>query len=111
MSNYLALDIGEKRIGVALADTSARFPSPLTTLVANENLAAEFKALLKKYHVSKVVIGLPRNQNGERTAQSERVEQIAGLLQIPTNIPIHWQDESLTSVKAEAELEKRKKTI
>ena len=72
----LALDIGEKRIGVATADIAAP---------------------------------LPRNQNGERTKQTDRVEKIAALLNIPATIPVYWQDESLTSVKAEEELEKRKK--
>ena len=109
MASYLALDIGDKRIGVALADVSAPFPAPLVTLEASEHLATEFANILKKHQVQTVVIGLPRNQSGERTAQTDRVEQIAGLLNIPETVPVFWQDESLTSVKAEAELKKRKK--
>ncbi len=109
MANLLSLDIGEKRIGVALADMDAPFPAPLTTLEASEHLATEFAAILKKNYVTAVVIGLPRNQSGERTAQTDRVEQIAQLLNIPKEIPTYWQDESLTSVKAQEELERRKK--
>ncbi len=110
MSNtILALDVGEKRIGVAIADMQIPFPAPLTTLEASEHLVTEFTALLTKNKVSAVVIGYPRNQNGEPTKQTERVEHIAKLLNIPSSIPVYWQDESLTSVKAEEELKSRKK--
>lgn len=109
MANLLALDIGEKRIGVAIADVSAPFPAPLTTLEASVDLSAQFKALLEKHAVTGVVIGYPRNQNGEPTAQTKRVEHIVKLLKIPANTPTYWQDESLTSVKAEEELNRRKK--
>lgn len=109
MASYIALDIGEKRIGVALADQAAPFPAPLTTLEATEDVATQFASILRQHNVVTVVIGLPRNQQGEETAQTERVKYIAQLLNIPKHIPIAWQDESLTSVKAEAELKKRKK--
>lgn len=109
MAKILALDIGEKRIGVATADINAPFPAPLTTLEASPTLASDFAAIVKKQDVRAVVIGLPRNQQGERTKQTDRVEHIAKLLKIPETVAVHWQDESLTSVKAEAELEKRKK--
>ncbi len=109
MANLLSLDIGDKRIGVAIADMDAPFPAPLVTLEASEQLASEFKDILKKHSVVAIVIGYPRNQKGEPTAQTERVQHIAKLLNIPEDIPTYWQDESLTSVKAEDELKKRKK--
>lgn len=109
MSSYLAFDIGEKRIGVALCDTSAPFPAPLTTLIATPQLAAEVASLLRMHKVIGVVVGYPRNQQGEATTQTKRVERIVSLLQIPSEIPVYFQDESLTSVKAEEELQRRKK--
>ena len=109
VANIIALDIGEKRIGVAIASISAPFPAPLTTLEASPALASEFATLVQKQQVKAVIIGLPRNQNGEKTKQTDRVEHIVKLLKIPGGIAVHWQDESLTSVNAEAELEKRKK--
>lgn len=107
--SIIALDIGEKRIGVAIADMQTPFPAPLTTLEANERLVSDFRALLHKNAAAAVVIGLPRNQQGETTAQTERVKHIAKLLKIPRTVPVYWQDESLTSVKAEEELKSRKK--
>jgi UPF0755 protein len=108
-SNIIALDIGEKRIGVAIADMQTPFPAPLTTLEATKDLAAHVAQLLKSKKVVAVVIGFPRNQSGEPTEQTARVQHIAKLLRIPKTIPVYWQDESLTSVKAEAELSRRKK--
>lgn len=109
MSSYLALDIGEKRIGVALAATDAPFPAPLTTLQASSGLSTEFQRLLQIHKVAAIIVGFPRNQNGEATQQTKRVQQIVLLLKIPSNIPVYYQDESLTSVKAETELKARKK--
>lgn len=107
-ARILAIDIGDKRIGIATADVAAPFPAPLTTLEASPSLADDFATILQQQQVERIVIGLPRNQKGERTKQTDRVEHIAKLLKIPREIPVHWQDESLTSVKAEAELEKEK---
>ncbi|MCA9308970.1 endolytic transglycosylase MltG [Candidatus Saccharibacteria bacterium] len=109
MAKLLALDIGEKRIGVALADAKAPFPAPLTTLEASDTLADDFSALLHKHKVHTVVVGYPRNQQGEVTKQTGRVEHIVGLLKIPPSVHVVWQDESLTSVKAEDELKRRGK--
>lgn len=109
MASLLGLDIGDVRIGVAIADTKAPFPSPLVTLEASTELAKEFAQILSVHKVETVVIGYPRNMSGEATDQTARVEQIASLLNIPDNIKIVWQDESLTSVKAEEELNKRGK--
>lgn len=108
-STIIALDIGEKRIGVATADGSAPFPAPLTTLETSGTLLADFHELIRRHKVAAIVIGLPRNQSGETTQQTSRVQKIASLLQIPEEIPVYWQDESLTSVNAEEELERRKK--
>lgn len=109
MANILGLDIGDVRIGVAIADAKTPFPAPLTTLEASENLASEFASLLRTNAVQTVVIGYPRNQAGEATEQTKRVEHIAKLLKIPKHIAVVWQDESVTSVKAEEELKRRKK--
>lgn len=108
-TKILGLDIGEKRIGVAIADANVPFPAPLTTLEASDNLSTQFTQLIEKNHVSVVVVGYPRNQKGEPTAQTKQVEQVVSLLNIPSTVKVVWQDESLTSVKAEDELKRRGK--
>lgn len=109
VASILGLDIGDVRIGIAVADSKVPFASPLTTLEASSDLVKEFKTILHTKKVTKIVIGYPRNLNGEPTKQTERVEQIVDLLKIPKSIEVVWQDESLTSVKAKDELDKRGK--
>lgn len=109
MASVLALDVGEKRIGVAVADLAAPFPQPLTTLQATPDLQTELQNLIHQHKVDHLVVGLPRNQAGAETAQSTRIRQVVELLKLPTHVNLYWQDESLTSVKAEKELKKRKK--
>lgn len=105
--NVIALDIGEKRIGVALADTETRLPRPLKTLEVSEQTVGQVNDILGQYDIEQVVVGYPRNQEGEPTKQTAQVEAFVQQLKLPENIQIAWQDESLTSVQAEAELESR----
>ena len=108
MSSIIALDVGEKRTGVAISQSPYILAQPLTT-IESEELQATLTRLLSEHEVSKVVVGYPRNQSGDATQQSEYVEKTIEALSIPENIKIIWQDESLTSVKAEEELEQRGK--
>ena len=108
MSSILALDIGEKRTGVALAEPPIYLPHPIDT-VGTEALNEYLSKCVKERDVQTIVIGYPRNQSGEATAQTAIVKTIVEGLSIPKEIELTWQDESLTSVKAEEELESRNK--
>lgn len=108
MSSVLALDIGEKRVGVAIAEAPVYIAHPLTTLDAKD-LSSQLQKLVAERDVTTLVVGLPRNQAGESTAQTEYAQQIVENLNVGKEIKIEWQDESLTSVKAEEELESRGK--
>ena len=108
-ATILGLDIGDARIGVSTADAQTPFPAPLRTLSATADVKTTFAQILRELQVVTVVVGYPRNQQGEATHQTRRVEQIVELLKIPDTVKIIWQDESLTSVKAEEELKSRGK--
>lgn len=109
MGSILALDIGERRIGVALANSFSRLPRPLTTLEVSNSIMDQLQNLLSTYQVTNLVIGLPRNLNGQETDQTRLVRQFAAKLAKLTTIPLSWQDEAVTSVQAEAELKSRGK--
>lgn len=103
----LALDIGTKRIGVAFADTKVRIAIPRGMIpVDGEELAA----IAKNYRLEKaelIVAGLPRNNQGEETQQTQYVRDFIQKLQAyfaeqeKTRLFVRFQDESLTSVVAE----------
>lgn len=107
-SSILALDVGERRIGVAWADGVLRIPFPLVTLPADKAPVIKIKELYDDQRAGLIVVGLPRNQSGEETAQSKFARDFAAKLETE-GLPIAFQDESLTSVLAEEELKKRGK--
>lgn len=108
MNVVLALDIGEKRVGVAIAEPPVFLAHALPTL-ATTQLKEALPKLIKEREVSVVVIGRPRNQAGETTKQTKFAEELIASLHLGDAIKLVWQDESLTSVKAEEELEARGK--
>jgi putative Holliday junction resolvase len=104
----LALDVGEKRIGVARASMSVRIAQPLVTLSNDAEFLAGLKAIIVQEDVSELVIGYPRGLHGQSTHQTEYVEVFSAQLKT-LELPIHFQDEAVTSEKAESELKSRGK--
>ena len=104
----LALDVGERRIGVALADSAIKIAIAYETIAVDGNELKRIAELVISENIDTVVVGYPRNQSGEPTRQTAYVEQFAAQLEdIAPNLV--FQDESLTSVKAEELLKRQKK--
>lgn len=104
----VGLDVGEKRIGVAIADTEVRIAVPFTTIEVDGNEIAAINEVLIHERSDTLVIGYPRNQQGEVTAQTDYVEKFSKQLE-DAGWKIFFQDESLTSVIAEQRLIDQKK--
>jgi putative Holliday junction resolvase len=106
--SYLALDVGEKRIGVAVGDNGVRIAIPFETIEVDGTEIQQIARLVVNENTDTIVIGYPRNQSGEPTAQTAYVEEFAKQLRdIASNIV--FQDESLTSVLAEQRLKSQGK--
>jgi putative Holliday junction resolvase len=105
----LALDFGEKRIGLAIAHADVAIAMPLDTLQRNARTLDEIETIIQSQHVQEVVVGRPRGLSGQPTAQTTLAEQFAKDLSQKTTAGIHLQDEALTSKKAETELQTRGK--
>ena len=103
--NIIALDVGERRIGVAVAHSVARLPRPLTTIERTEAVFRDIQNIINEEDVKLVVVGLPRGLNGQETRQTEIIRQFVTALRAHTPAPVELQDEALTSHKAEAELQ------
>lgn len=103
MSKIISLDVGEKRVGVAYADDILRTAYPLITLQNDETIISQILEKVKSTESRAVVVGQPRNNSGEITAQTIYVENFVENLrkELPKNAEIYFQDESLTSVKAQ----------
>lgn len=100
----IALDVGEKRIGVAVSDGIVQIARPLETILVDGVELDRIMAIIDEEKVAEVVIGYPRNQSGEPTQQTGFVEAFKERLEEIVHIPVMFQDESLTSVLAEEKL-------
>ena len=100
----IALDVGEKRIGVAEASRAVKIAVPYDTIEVDGDEVKTILELIISSGATTVVVGYPRNQSGEATAQTAYAEAFAQrLADAPAEIV--FQDESLTSVEAERRLQ------
>lgn len=105
----IGLDVGTVRIGVARADTATKIAIPDGFINVNGQEISEIQRKLRLYNSNILVMGMPRSNNGNQTAQSEFVKQFAKhVAAIIPGLKIYFQDESLTSVEAERRLKARK---
>jgi putative Holliday junction resolvase len=109
-SSVLALDVGGRRVGVAVANVVARLARPVTALENDETFITELEKQINEHDVALLVVGLPRGLDGQHTEQTAVVEIFVETLKEHIELPIYWQDEAVTSVKAEAELDQRRGT-
>jgi putative holliday junction resolvase len=106
---YLGLDIGDRRIGLARGDSVGRIAQPLRFLLVDGHEGDFLRRIIAEDGIHELVVGLPRNMAGQPTEQTGYVQATAKTLLEPLGLPLHWQDESLTSVMAEERLIARNK--
>lgn len=107
-NQIIALDVGNKRIGVAVASVQARVARPLTTLLNDETFIDKISTIIDREAVGAIVVGLPRGLEGQSTDQTRITEQFVESLKQVINLPIKLQDEALSSQQAEEQLDARK---
>jgi putative Holliday junction resolvase len=120
----LAIDVGQRRIGLAISDPTRTLARPLTTLTVTpdrviDQVAHEIAQLAAEDDgIAEIVVGMPVRLDGSPTGQTEHVTRFVSALQSRTAIPIRLADERLTSREAESRLaiterdwRKRKKSL
>lgn len=103
ITSIVCLDVGEKRIGVSIGDSNVKLAIPFGIIDVNGGEIESIKSIFEKENADILVVGYPRNQSGETTAQTKYVEDFTRQLSSITS-NIVFQDESLTSVIAEQRL-------
>lgn len=104
MSRILGLDYGERRIGVALTDPTRTIASPYGTLTRRSGKRPPWSELLRiiqEQEVTEIVIGLPLDLAGSEGDWSAEVREFGAQLQQKVDLPVHWVDERMSSVRAE----------
>ena len=99
----LGLDIGDKRIGVALSDPDEIIASPLTTITRNgeEKDSGAILDLVNEHKVGVIIVGLPYSLNGSIGSQAAKVMDFIDHLSQNTDIIIETRDERLSTVAAD----------
>jgi putative Holliday junction resolvase len=113
----VGLDVGERRIGVAISDATRTLARPVAVLqIARLDAAAVARAAdeirrlaAEDDAVGAIVVGLPRRLDGTPTTLTASVQAFASRLGARTGLPVAFQDERLTSVEAESRLAERDK--
>jgi putative Holliday junction resolvase len=102
----MGLDVGDKRIGIALSDETALIASPKETLErrGNRKDIAHLLDLARREDVSEIVAGMPFSLDGSQGPQVQKVERFIKALEAETDLPITMWDERLTTVGAERAL-------
>jgi putative Holliday junction resolvase len=100
----LGIDLGERRIGVAVGDLDARIATPLTTLSRAKRIqddALVISRLASEQRAAGLVVGLPLDMSGEEGMQAIRTREWAMAVADATGLPVQFRDERLSSERAE----------
>ena len=105
MSRCIGIDLGSKRVGLALSDKMNMIASPYRTLIVKneQDLLDQLRLIIVDFKVKTIVLGLPLNMNGEDSAQTKKVREFKSVLSV-FNLPIKFEDERLSSVSAKRSL-------
>lgn len=102
ITRSLGLDIGDRRIGVALSDPGGILASPFT-IIECRGERQDIEAIIdiiNQHQVGQIVVGLPRSMNGSIGRQAEKVKAFVERLCSHTEVPLEFRDERLTTVSA-----------
>jgi len=99
----LGLDMGEKRIGVALSDPQDIIASPLTTIARDEegSVVATILKLAQHHQAGRIVVGLPLSLSGDLGKEALKVQAFVHQLSKQVSIPVETWDERLSTVSVE----------
>ena len=100
---YLALDVGTKRIGIAVSDELGLTAQPVLTLEVRRNRRDDLRSigrLARKFSAAGIVVGNPLHLSGDQSPRAAKVQAFAAALGELTGLPIHLWDERLTTEEA-----------
>jgi|TARA_B110000914_G_scaffold96039_1_gene84375 putative Holliday junction resolvase len=105
MGRCIGIDLGTKRVGIALSDSINMIASPFKTLtfVDNNDLVEKLNIIITDNNVRTIILGLPLNMSGEDTEQTKKVRSFKDTLS-KLDLPIMYEDERLSSVSAKKSL-------
>jgi putative Holliday junction resolvase len=109
MSRILAMDFGQKRIGLAISDELKIIAKPFLTLEnkSKKYIINQLKKICQNFDIKKIVVGLPKSLSGKEGVQAKKVRAFAKILAEKIGLPIILEDERFTTEEAEKFLEEK----
>lgn len=104
MSRILAIDYGDKRVGIAWSDPLGMLAHPQQHLLNTKTLIDEIKALVECNNIQKIIVGVPKNRKGEATQQTQKVMSFIEDLVEEINIPVETINEAYSTKAASKQL-------
>jgi putative Holliday junction resolvase len=104
VARVLAVDYGERRIGLAVSDPSGTIAQPLPTLTRRAGKRPPVQAIAdtaRAWEVESIVVGLPLTLEGDDSDWTRETRAFADKLGARADVPVHLVDERMTSVRAE----------
>ena len=101
---YLAIDYGDKHTGLAVCDAAETIASPFAVIHGQKDLLKKITDIVEAENVEAVVLGLPLNMNDSQGHQAKITFKFADQLKAHLDVPIHFQDERLSTFSAEEKL-------
>ena len=103
MERILGIDFGDRRVGLAVSDLLGITAPPIGFIVIDGANDAVFKIApyIKEYDIKKIVLGLPKNMNGDEGERAEKTRRFGEKLKSAFDIEVHYFDERLTTVYAD----------
>ncbi len=103
---YLAIDLGDKRTGLAVGDDETALATPAATLpvAPGPALIDAILRMIREHEVDTLVLGLPLNADGSEGPRAKLTRQFGVSLQEATEVPLYYQDERLTTYAANQRL-------
>jgi putative Holliday junction resolvase len=101
---YLAVDYGTMRTGLAVCDAKETIAFPLDVLHGQKGLTRQITRIVETEGIEAIVLGLPLNMDGSEGPQAAKVKAFAEHLKQQIHVPVHFQDERLSSFGAEEKL-------
>lgn len=100
----LGLDVGDKRIGIAVSDETALIATPLRVVKRGSGDRAEIDRLAREWNAERLIVGLPTGLSGREGPQAASVRVYADALAAALDLPLVYWDERLTTAIAERAL-------
>ncbi len=95
--NYLGIDYGERRLGLAKADSETKIATPFKTILNNASVLNDLAHIVKTEVIEKIIVGVPISLDGQKNDFAYKITEFAEDLEARTNIPVTLENEVFSS--------------